>query len=81
MITVELFTREGCSLCEEAHVVLKRVRADHPFHLTITYIRPGEPLFDQYTESVPVVHVNGSFHCKFKVDEESFRSKLTSLTP
>ncbi len=81
MITVELFTKEDCSLCDKAHRVLERVRMAYPFQLTTTIIRPGEPFFDDYDESVPVVHINGSFHCKFTVDEESFRSKLASLTP
>jgi len=81
MITVELFSKAGCSLCDEAHGVLERVRADHPFHLTTTLIHPGEQLFDRYSESVPVIHVNGSFYCRFKVDEESFRKKLVSLKP
>ena len=80
MITVELFTKDGCSLCHEARVVLDRVRADHPFHLTTTDLQPGDIFFEQYCESVPVLHVNGTFFCRFKIDEDSFRDKLLSLS-
>jgi hypothetical protein len=73
-VLVELFTRAGCHLCDDAKAVLERVRAEVPFDLADV---AGDPvLADRYGLEVPVVVVDGRKHAKYTVDETALRRRL-----
>jgi len=76
MTLVELYSKEGCHLCEEAMDVLTRVRVEIPFTLREVKLERGEQYFDEYREMVPVVHINKVFAFKFRVNENLLRVKL-----
>ena len=48
---VVLYGRDGCCLCDDARVVLERVRAQHPFALTEVDIEHDERLLRAYLET------------------------------
>ena len=56
---VELYTKPGCHLCDEAKAVLERVRASIPFDLVEFDITSDAGLFDRYRYDIPVVVVPG----------------------
>ncbi len=76
METVELYTKSGCCLCDEAKEVLRRVQADTPFELREIDIGADAALLDRYGEQIPVVFVGGFKAFKFRVDETELRRKL-----
>lgn len=76
MIRVELYTRPGCCLCDEARAVLLRVRRDMPFDLREIDVESSPELEAAYGERIPFIVVNGRPAFKFHVTEEALRRRL-----
>jgi len=68
MRTVVLYGREGCCLCDEARLVLERVRARHPFAFEQRDIDEDEALLRAYLERIPVVTIDGHEAFELSVD-------------
>jgi glutaredoxin len=66
-----MFTRKRCSLCDKAHEALERVRASHPFDLTVVDLDTEAPPEKKaaYDIEVPVVELEGRKIMKYRVDE------------
>ena len=75
-ITVVLYTRADCHLCDDARVVLERVRADVPFDLVERDIERDEALHRRYLDRIPVVEVAGEEAFEFFVEEAELRRRL-----
>jgi glutaredoxin len=69
---VELFSKPGCHLCEDAKEILQELRATQPFLLREVDITLDATLQAQYGEEVPVVFINGRKACKYRVDIAQF---------
>jgi glutaredoxin len=76
MTTVVLYSRPGCHLCDDARVVLERVRADLPFELVERDIESDDGLLRAYLERIPVVEIGGVEAFEFFVEEAELRSRL-----
>ena len=76
MSEVVLYGRDGCCLCDDARVVLERVRARHPFVLTERDIDADERLLRAYLERIPVVAINGVEVFELFVDESELAARL-----
>jgi uncharacterized membrane protein len=55
MITVTLYTRRDCPLCEEAKADLEAIQAEVPHRLVEIFIDDNPDLFRQYGDRVPVI--------------------------
>ncbi|HEX3689686.1 MAG TPA: glutaredoxin family protein [Solirubrobacteraceae bacterium] len=77
MREVVLYGRDGCCLCDEARVILERVRARHPFELTECDIDADEALLRAYLERIPVVAIDGVEAFELFVDESALVRRLT----
>jgi hypothetical protein len=73
---VTLYGREGCCLCDDARVVLERVRADCPFDLSDIDIDGDDALLKAYLERIPVVTIGGAEVFELFVDEARLRRRL-----
>ena len=60
---VELYTRAGCTLCDDAAAVLASVSTEAPHELTLVDITAAgnERWLRAYSLDIPVLHVNGSY--------------------
>ncbi len=76
MVTVEIYSKADCCLCDEARAVLDKVRADIPFDLQEVDIESDAELLRRYEEQIPVVFIGGFKAFKFRVDEAELRRKL-----
>jgi glutaredoxin len=76
---VEIYSRPGCHLCDEAKEVIERVRQRIAFGLTIINIETDRELEKKYGEQIPVVFVNGIKAFKYHVDEVEFEKKVAAL--
>jgi glutaredoxin len=79
MILVELYSKDDCHLCEDAKAVLQSVQKQIPFSLKEIVLLPGEAYYNEYTELVPVVHINGVFTFKYRVNEHALTAKLREM--
>ena len=81
MRTVTLYGRPGCHLCDDARVVLERIRAEEPFELVERDIEADDDLLRRYLERIPVVAVDGREVFDYFIDEQAFRAALSSPGP
>ncbi len=73
---VELYGKPDCCLCDDAKVVLDRLRAETPFDLAVIDISEREDLRAKFGDEIPVVFVEGRKAFKFRIDETELRRKL-----
>ena len=78
MPTLTLYTKPDCTLCDEAHAALERVRTRAPFQLEVIDIRTDRQLAERYGERIPVVLVDGEEAWEYVVDEGELESRLTA---
>ena len=79
MTLVELFSKDDCSLCDEARAVIERVRQGIPFKLREFKLMPGDPYYEEYREILPVVHINKVQAFKYRVSENLLKIKLQQV--
>ncbi|KAL7548811.1 hypothetical protein ACHAWF_012070 [Thalassiosira exigua] len=71
-VKVELFTKQGCTLCDKVKDVLESVREDQPHSLYAVDITDAdkEDWFSKYKYDIPVMHVNGVYWAKHRLSTE-----------
>lgn len=78
---VELMTRVGCHLCDDAKDALLRVQASHPFELIERDIDKDPALRALYHTEVPVILVDGRKLAKYRLDEAALIRRLQGARP
>ena len=75
-LTVVVYGRPGCHLCDDAVTVIERVRSRVDFVLHRRDIEADETLFKRYLERIPVVEIEGDEAFELFVDEHEFERAL-----
>ncbi|EKX31288.1 hypothetical protein GUITHDRAFT_91230 [Guillardia theta CCMP2712] len=67
---VTLFTKADCTLCDKVKVVLKDCKESHPHSLSQIDITDPEheDWWKRYKYDIPVLHLNGLYWTKHKLD-------------
>ena len=78
-IRIEIYSRPGCHLCDEAKEVIERVGLRFPFALSVINIDTDPELQKLYGEQIPVVFINGNKAFKYHVDEAELEKKAKKL--
>ena len=78
-VKVDIYSRPGCHLCDEAKEVIERVGRRIAFSLRVINIETDPELEKKYGEEIPVVFVNGMLAFKYRVDEAEFEKKVKRL--
>jgi len=78
-VKVDIYSRPGCHLCDEAKEVIDRVGRRVAFTLRVINIETDPELEKKYGEEIPVVFVNGMLAFKYRVDEAEFEKKVKRL--
>jgi glutaredoxin len=71
-VSLVLYGRPGCHLCDEARTVLERI--GHPFEEVD--IEADDALLARYLERIPVIALDGAELSDFFVDEVELRARL-----
>ncbi|MBM4166931.1 MAG: hypothetical protein FJ218_08470 [Ignavibacteria bacterium] len=79
MIRVLLVSKENCSLCDEAKVLLKNIQKNISFEYVETILNESHPKFFEYQFAVPLVFIGDEEVCRFKADENIIKYKLLQL--
>lgn len=58
-VHVQLLTRTGCSVCNDAEAIVEQVARSRSVDVTVTDIDSDQALLDRYEWDVPVVLVDG----------------------
>ena len=73
---VSFYTKPGCTLCDEALLLVNKVRSGIPFHLEVIDISHSPVMMRTHGLHVPVVLVNGIEAFRYHVDAAEFRTLL-----
>lgn len=57
---VNFYTKPGCSLCDEAELMMKLIQEDYPFTWTEIDIRTNDEIHEKYLFMVPVIEEKGN---------------------
>lgn len=76
---VELLTRPGCHLCDDAGRIVRAVAEEEGASVEETNINDDPALTARYGEEIPVVLIDGRVHTYWKVDAGRFRSALRAV--
>jgi hypothetical protein len=75
MISVTLYSRAGCKLCEEAAADLTALQEETPHHLVVIDIDSEPSSRDTYALEIPVVKI-GSVTLKWPFTRQDIKSTL-----
>jgi glutaredoxin len=73
---VQLLSKPGCHLCDEARHVIADVCAELGEDFDELDITTDGELMEQYSEQIPVVFVDGKQHDFWRVDPNRLRAAL-----
>ena len=76
MITLTLYSRPDCCLCEEMKAVLVQVQQDIPFDLEEIDISTDPALEACFGQEIPVLFVNGRKAFKYRLTVGELRRRL-----
>jgi glutaredoxin len=76
MVRVHIYSKENCHLCDEALQIIQRVHTQYPFEIIITKLTERHPKFNEYSEKVPVVFVEGEQCFLYRVNEKMLLQKI-----
>lgn len=76
---VSVLSRDGCHLCDEVLVVVRRVCAELGVELAVLDVDADEKLRAEYTDQVPVTFVDGKRFDFWRIDEHRLRAVLRTL--
>jgi glutaredoxin len=76
-LSLVLYGRPGCHLCDEARTVLQRI--GHPFEEVD--VEADDALLARYLVRIPVIALDGDELYDFFVDEADLRGRLAARVP
>jgi Glutaredoxin-like domain (DUF836). len=76
MPRVQIVSRSGCHLCEEAERVVAEVCARTGDDYEVRWIEDDPQLADEYAEFIPVIFVDGARHDFYRVDPDRLMTAL-----
>ena len=80
MITLTLYGRPGCGLCDQARAELERLKAvGVSFELAERNIDDDPDLLYRYLERIPIVEFDGEILSELRLDPDDLRSKLATV--
>jgi glutaredoxin len=77
-VRVQVLTKPGCHLCEDAVRVVAGVSAELGVGFEEVDITADQDLYDRYWEQIPVTLVDGAQHDFWRVDPVRLRAALSS---
>lgn len=79
-IDVELLTKPGCHLCDDARAVVVPALAAFGEHVVLREvdILEDDALFAQFADEIPVVRIDGNVHTIWRVDPARLTAALTA---
>ena len=77
-MTLTLYSRPGCHLCEEMKTVVARVASAQSMTVEEIDISTDPELEARYGLEIPVLEIDGRKVAKYRIDEATLRRVLTA---
>lgn len=79
-VEVELLSRDGCHLCEDALVELEKLSVERPLTVRVVDIDSDPSLRKRYTFRIPVVRVDGHDLCEGRITAADLRAAFAGVS-
>ena len=76
VVTLTLYGKPGCHLCDDARAEIERIRGEHPFALEQIDITIDPALNRRYEERIPVLALDGDELFELRIDGDALRERL-----
>ncbi|MBX7112879.1 MAG: glutaredoxin family protein [Myxococcaceae bacterium] len=77
-LRLDFYSKDGCSLCEEARPMVVAAASRHNFLFTEHDIRSSMALFMRYRHRVPVLEIDGQVAMTLRFDEAAVEQALST---
>jgi hypothetical protein len=78
-IHVEIYSRPGCHLCDEAKAVIEPFMSKYRLRVTVTDVDSSPELRAAYGTEIPVVMIDGVEAFRHRVDAVELERRLKNL--
>src|SRR5262245_5459964 len=78
-IQIEIYSRPGCHLCDEAKAVIEPFARTYQLKLTVTNVDLDSELRAAYGTEIPIILINGTEAFRHRVDARTLERKLKEL--
>ena len=78
-IRVEIYSRPGCHLCDQAREVIEEFRGIYSMTFRSINVETDPDLEGRYGMDIPVVFINGEEAFRHRVDRSELERKLKTL--
>ena len=78
-ILIDIYSRPGCHLCDEARAVVEPLRERYAVVLRTINVESSSDLENRYGSDIPVVLINGEEAFRHRVDRTELERKLKVL--
>lgn len=78
-IRVEIYSRPGCHLCDQARAAIEEVRGIYAMTFRTINVETSTDLENRYGTDIPVVFLNGEEAFRHRVDRTELERKLKAL--
>jgi len=78
-IRIEIYSRPGCHLCDQARAVIEEFRGKFPMELRTINVETNADLETRYGMDIPVVFMNGHEAFRHRVNPDELERKLKTL--
>jgi len=78
-IRIEIYSRPGCHLCDDAKNVIEPFVRPYSISLTVTDVDSDAALRQAYGWEIPVVIINGEEAFRHRVDRPALERKLKEI--
>ena len=75
-IRIDIYTRPGCHLCDDAKAVIEQYRSAYAMELQSINVETDPELESRYGNDIPVVWINGREAFRHRVDRSELERKL-----
>lgn len=79
-ISLELLTRPGCHLCEDARATVSKVAGEFGLGFDEVNIEEHPELEKQHSVEIPVLKINGRVHDFWQINPKRLSKALTKLS-
>jgi len=77
MVTVTIYSKKECHLCDIAKEELEALRCEFEFSINEVDIEKDKLAFEKYKYLIPVVEVDGKTISTYKVDTKKMKNLLS----
>jgi hypothetical protein len=78
-IRIEMYSRPGCHLCDDAKAVIEPFSRTYPLELTVTDVDSNPALREAYGTEIPIILINGTEVFRHRIDPDALERKLREL--